>query len=51
MLGEHLTVDAGPMIEALGVPDRRQLHQVAIADVVPSEQNEVIVRAVALAGT
>ena len=48
--GQHLPVHAGPVVEALGVPDGGELHQVAVAHQVPGQEHQVVVGALALAG-
>jgi hypothetical protein len=44
VLGEHVLVDARPVVEALGVPDGHQLDEVVIADLVGGQQRHVVVR-------
>ncbi len=42
--GQHLLVDARPMVEALGVADRDQLHEIVVAALVRGQQGHVVVR-------
>ena len=39
---QQLAVDAGPVIEPLGVGHRDQLHEVPVAGVVPGQQHQVV---------
>src|SRR5690242_20605634 len=47
--GEQLAVDPWLRVEAFGVCQRGELHQVAIPGEVPGEQNQVIVRLLSVA--
>src|SRR5207245_19819 len=42
--GQHLLVDAGPVIEALRVADGDELHEVVVAGLVRGQQRHVVVR-------
>ena len=45
---QHLAIDARLVVEALGVPDGGELHEVAVADQVSGQEHEVVVGPVPL---